>query len=93
MFSATQTSKSEFLDKARLAREERKGQKERERAATQIQALVRRFICRCRLQREIRKEVDEFLTAAETGTTKRNALSIFKITRKLLFIFNKDDKL
>lgn len=40
-----------------------------------------------------RKEVDEFFTAAETGSTKRSALSIFKITRKLLFVFGKDDKL
>ncbi|CAB1319440.1 unnamed protein product, partial [Coregonus sp. 'balchen'] len=56
MFSATQSSKSEFLDKARQAREERKGYKERERAATLIQALVRRFLCRCRLQKQIRFE-------------------------------------
>ncbi len=54
MFTATQTSKSYFLDKARIAREERKGSKEKEKAATQIQALVRRFLCRCRLQRDIR---------------------------------------
>lgn len=54
MFSVPQSSKSEFLDKARQAREERKGQKEKERAAIIIQALVRRFICRCKLQKEIR---------------------------------------
>ncbi|KAK6312858.1 hypothetical protein J4Q44_G00162050 [Coregonus suidteri] len=91
MFSATQSSKSEFLDKARQAREERKGYKERERAATLIQALVRRFLCRCRLQKQIRKEVDDFFQ--DVGTTKRNALSIFKIARKLLFIYCQDDKL
>uniref|UniRef100_A0A6Q2ZPM2 HECT-type E3 ubiquitin transferase n=1 Tax=Esox lucius TaxID=8010 RepID=A0A6Q2ZPM2_ESOLU len=91
MFSATQSSKSEFLDKARQAREERKGYKERERAATLIQALVRRFLCRCRLQKQIRKEVDDFFQ--DVGTTKRNALSIFKIARKLLFIFCQDDKM
>lgn len=159
MFSAAQSSKSEFLDKARQAREERKGQKERERAAIQIQALVRRFLCRCRLQKQIRwwpvfsklfvlkwnglsrmralisfcffswtaqainetvvsrvnyylsvvcyqefslnlsslcltrKEVDDYFQASETGTSKRNALSIFKLARKLLFIYCKDDKL
>lgn len=54
MFSATQSSKAEFLDKARQAREERREQKEREQAAVRIQALVRRFLCRCRLQRKIR---------------------------------------
>lgn len=54
MFSAAQSSKSEFLDKARQAREERKGYKARDRAATLIQALVRRFLCRCRLQKQIR---------------------------------------
>lgn len=93
MFTATQTSKSQFLDKARVAREERKGYKEKERAATQIQALVRRFLCRCRLQREIRKEVDDYIAVSDAGSTKRNALSIFKIARKLLFILSKDDKL
>ncbi|XP_067295424.1 ubiquitin-protein ligase E3B [Pseudorasbora parva] len=92
MFTATQTSKSQFLDKARIAREERKGYKEKERAATQIQALVRRFICRCRLQREIRKEVDDYIAVSDAGSTKRNALSIFKIARKLLFILSKEDK-
>ncbi|XP_076126988.1 ubiquitin-protein ligase E3B [Alosa pseudoharengus] len=93
MFTATQTSKTQFLDKARQLREERKGYKEKERAATLMQALVRRFLCRCALQKEIRKEVDEFFAASEAGTTKRNALSIFKIARKLLFICGKDDKL
>lgn len=93
MFTATQTSKTQFLDKAREAREERKGHKEKERAATQIQALVRRFLCRCRLQKEIRKEVDDFIAVSDAGPTKRNALTIFKIARKLLFILSKDDKL
>lgn len=61
MFSVPQSSKSEFLDKARQAREERKGQKEKERAAIIIQALVRRFICRCKLQKEIRWSPVSFL--------------------------------
>uniref|UniRef100_A0A3P8U1Q6 Ubiquitin-protein ligase E3B n=1 Tax=Amphiprion percula TaxID=161767 RepID=A0A3P8U1Q6_AMPPE len=93
MFSVPQSSKSEFLDKARQAREERKGQKEKERAAILIQALVRRFLCRCRLQKQIRKEVDDYFQASETGTSKRNALSIFKIARKLLFIYRPEDKM
>ncbi|XP_039218531.1 ubiquitin-protein ligase E3B isoform X2 [Crotalus tigris] len=85
MFSATQSSKAEFLDKARQAREERREQKEREQAAVQIQALVRRFLCRCRLQRKIRSEVDNFFHTS--GPAKKTALSLFKISRKLLFIF------
>ncbi|TMS03889.1 Ubiquitin-protein ligase E3B [Larimichthys crocea] len=40
MFSVPQSSKSEFLDKARQAREERKGHKDKEKAATNIQALM-----------------------------------------------------
>ncbi|XP_063769305.1 ubiquitin-protein ligase E3B [Pseudophryne corroboree] len=87
MFGATQISKAQFLDKARQAREERKGLKERERAAIKIQGLIRRFLCRCRLQREIRQEVDEFLEGTENGSVKANALSIFRIARKLLIIF------
>ncbi|XP_053181199.1 ubiquitin-protein ligase E3B [Scomber japonicus] len=93
MFSVTQSSKSEFLDKARQAREERRGQKEKERAAINIQALVRRFLCRCRLQKQIRKEVDDYFQPSEPGTSKRNALSIFKIARKLLFIYCPEDKM
>ncbi|XP_078083401.1 ubiquitin-protein ligase E3B [Mustelus asterias] len=93
MFSMAQTSKTQFLDKARAAREERKGQKERERATIQIQALVRRYLCRCRLLREIRMEVDEFFDVSEANPSKRSALAIFKITRKLLFVYHmKEDK-
>ncbi|KAM4049389.1 ubiquitin-protein ligase E3B [Anomaloglossus baeobatrachus] len=87
MFGATQISKAQFLDKARQAREERKGLKEREKAAIKIQALVRRFLCRCRLQQQIRQEVDQFLEGTENGSIKINALCVFKIARKLLFIF------
>lgn len=39
-----------------------------------------------------RKEVDDYFIASETGTSKRNALSIFKIARKLLFIYGQEDK-
>uniref|UniRef100_A0A670ZYI8 Ubiquitin-protein ligase E3B n=1 Tax=Pseudonaja textilis TaxID=8673 RepID=A0A670ZYI8_PSETE len=85
MFGAAQSSKAEFLDKARQAREERREQKEREQAAVRIQALVRRFLCRCRLQRKIRSEVDDFFHTS--GPAKKTALSLFKISRKLLFIF------
>lgn len=92
MFSVPQSSKTDFLDKARQAREERKGQKEKEKAATSIQAIVRGFLCRCRLQKEIRKEVDVYFESSETATSKRNALSIFKIARKLLFIYRQEDK-
>ncbi|RMC05833.1 hypothetical protein DUI87_17376 [Hirundo rustica rustica] len=93
MFSASQSSRAQFLDKARQAREERRELKERERAAVQLQALVRRFLCRCRLQREIRKEVEDFFGTNESGSSKRSALSVFRIARKLLFVFNpKEDK-
>nr|XP_033811565.1 ubiquitin-protein ligase E3B isoform X3 [Geotrypetes seraphini] len=88
MFSATQVSKAQFLDKARQAREERKELKERERAAIQIQALIRRFLSRCQLQIAIRREVDDFVDLGESGSSKRTALSVFKISRRLLFIFN-----
>lgn len=54
MFTVSQTSRAWFIDRARQAREERLVQKERERAAVEIQAHVRSFLCRSRLQREIR---------------------------------------
>ena len=40
-----------------------------------------------------RKEVDDYFQTSESGTTKRNALSIFKIARKLLFVYAPEDKL
>lgn len=70
MFSVPQSSKSEFLDKARQAREERKGLKEKERAAINIQALVRRFLCRCRLQKQIRwSPIPFFFSLAQSPIT------------------------
>lgn len=93
MFGATQVSKAQFLDKARQAREERNRHKERERAAIKIQALIRRFLCRCRLQHEIRREVDDFLEGTENGSIKINALAVFRIARKLLIVFRiQEDK-
>ncbi|KAG8429186.1 hypothetical protein GDO86_018102, partial [Hymenochirus boettgeri] len=87
MFGATQVSKAQFLDKARQAREERKGIKDKERAVIKIQALTRRFLCRCRLQKEIRQEVDEFLETTQKSSVKPYALSIFRIARKMLVVF------
>ncbi|KAI1233067.1 hypothetical protein IHE44_0006260, partial [Lamprotornis superbus] len=46
MFSASQSSRAQFLDKARQAREERRELKERERAAVQLQALRFEKLCR-----------------------------------------------
>ncbi|XP_021042431.1 ubiquitin-protein ligase E3B [Mus pahari] len=86
MFTVSQTSRAWFIDRARQAREERLVQKERERSAVTIQAIVRSFLCRRRLHRDIRKEIDEFFSADESGSSKRSALCIFKIARKLLFI-------
>lgn len=67
MFTVSQTSRAWFIDRARQAREERLVQKERERAVVAIQAHVRSFLCRRRLQRDIRKEIDEFLKQMTLG--------------------------
>uniref|UniRef100_A0A8C0NX54 HECT-type E3 ubiquitin transferase n=1 Tax=Canis lupus familiaris TaxID=9615 RepID=A0A8C0NX54_CANLF len=75
MFTVSQTSRAWFIDRARQAREERLVQKERD------------FLCRSRLQREIRREIDEFFKADDAEASKRSALCIFKIARKLLFLF------
>lgn len=94
MFTVSQTSRAWFIDRARQAREERLVQKERERAAVAIQAHVRSFLCRNRVRREIRKEIDEYFEADDSGSSKRTALGTFKIARKLLFVFKfkKDDE-
>lgn len=40
-----------------------------------------------------RREVEDFFGATESGASKRSALSVFRIARKLLFVFNhKEDK-
>uniref|UniRef100_A0A8C2SJN7 HECT-type E3 ubiquitin transferase n=1 Tax=Capra hircus TaxID=9925 RepID=A0A8C2SJN7_CAPHI len=82
MFTISQTSRAWFIDRARQAREERLVQKERERAAVEIQAHVRSFLSRRRL-----REIDEFFKAEDSGSSRRSALCIFKIARKLLFLF------
>ncbi|KAJ0067507.1 hypothetical protein NL108_007981, partial [Boleophthalmus pectinirostris] len=38
------------------------------------------------------KEIDDYFENSEATTSKRNALSIFKITRKLLFVYRQEDK-
>ncbi|KAK7811801.1 hypothetical protein U0070_016873 [Myodes glareolus] len=57
MFTVSQTSRAWFIDKARQAREERLEQKERERSAVIIQAVVRGFLCRRRLHRDLRDPI------------------------------------
>ena len=62
MFSKVDVSKKDtFLDKAKVAREQRATGKWKEKSVVKIQALVRRFLARRRIQKQIRGEVDEFL--------------------------------
>uniref|UniRef100_UPI00358E8020 ubiquitin-protein ligase E3B isoform X1 n=1 Tax=Myxine glutinosa TaxID=7769 RepID=UPI00358E8020 len=82
-----QGSCAELLDKARVAREERRGQRDRERAAVHVQALVRGFLCRCHVTTTVRKEVDDLFSAIDGSPCRRSALVLFKVGRKLLFIF------
>ncbi|ELK31454.1 Ubiquitin-protein ligase E3B [Myotis davidii] len=72
MFTVSQTSRAWFIDRARQAREERLVQKERERAAVGIQARVRSFLCRRRLQREIR------VTPSASGPPHKSFLIDYK---------------
>lgn len=51
MFTVSQTSRAWFIDRARQAREERLVQKERERSAVTIQALVRSSLPEATAQR------------------------------------------
>lgn len=50
-------------------------------------------MCYCIFVCFSRKEVDDYFQTSETGSSKRNALSIFKIARKLLFVYDQGDKL
>ncbi|OBS71395.1 hypothetical protein A6R68_00092 [Neotoma lepida] len=81
MFTVSQTSRACFIDRARQAREERLEQKERERSAVIIQAVVRSFLCRRRLHRDVSrvKSMTEELLA-----DGREAERLEKLCRSIL---------
>ena len=92
MFSASQSSKAQFLDKARQAREERRELKERE-PCSDLERWAWFVSADAHLPVFRRREVEDFFGATESGASKRSALSVFRIARKLLFVFNhKEDK-
>lgn len=92
MFGSSGKNKNaEFVGKVQAARQQRAEEKEREKAAIQIQAWVRRFICVGRLRAEIRDEFDRFME--QSTTNKPPAINVFHIARKFLFAFQlKDDE-
>ena len=49
--------------------------------------LIKNVFCVFFILPSLRREIDEFFKADDSGSSKRSALCIFKIARKLLFLF------
>ncbi|XP_028967961.1 ubiquitin-protein ligase E3B [Galendromus occidentalis] len=77
------SDKTQFLEQARAARDERERGRRKEDAITTISAAIRGFLARRRLRRIVYAEVDAFLAGAEPAT----AVDLFNNTRKLLFFY------
>jgi len=57
MLSTSKDSKEAFLESTKAAREARKAGRDREKAAIRIQAVVRGWLARVKISREVRKNV------------------------------------
>lgn len=92
MFSRLDNGKKmEFIGMAKAAREERACDKRREQAAVTIQALIRRYLVRCSLNKKIREEVDGLLCIpaeadAEYKPSFRPAAEVFHIVQKFFMV-------
>ncbi|KAI0213900.1 Ubiquitin-protein ligase E3B [Lamellibrachia satsuma] len=91
MFGKAEAKKEEFLNQAKVAREQRAQVKTTEHGIIKIQALIRRYLVRCRLHTEIWAEVDAMLQIpvdqeTEYKPTLKPATEVFKIIQKFLFL-------
>lgn len=89
----TNRNKDEFLEQAKVARQERAQEKKRDAAATCIQALVRGFLMRQKLKRLIKAEVCSHLSDFDETSDKPKfipAVDMFKLIRKFKLIFKED---
>ncbi|RWS12158.1 ubiquitin-protein ligase E3B-like protein [Dinothrombium tinctorium] len=80
---------NEFLQQTKAARMERIRDRKWNLAAVKIQACVRAFITRRRIRREILQEFASVLKEENDGNPCFvDAIEVFKVTNKFLFIFN-----
>ncbi|XP_046442108.1 ubiquitin-protein ligase E3B-like [Daphnia pulex] len=84
MFSGVAPSKDAFLNQARTAREIRQNAKSQNESAIKIQRMVRGWLCRIKLWREVRLQFD----AAFSDTSKLLSIDAFKISRKVIKTFD-----
>ncbi|XP_055959426.1 ubiquitin-protein ligase E3B [Patella vulgata] len=94
MFGRVDPKKSQFLDSAKAARENRAQERERELAVIKIQAYTRSFLCRTKIKNSVRSELDKSLKLPfeneqeEYKPSLSPALELFKVIRKFMFIFD-----
>ncbi|KAK2176480.1 hypothetical protein NP493_662g01045 [Ridgeia piscesae] len=91
MFGQAGAKKEEFLNQAKVAREQRAQVKSKEQGIVKIQALIRRYLVRCRLHRQICAEVDAMLQIPkdqemEYKPTLRPATEVFPVINQFLFL-------
>ncbi|KAK2156726.1 hypothetical protein LSH36_206g00029 [Paralvinella palmiformis] len=88
--------KNQFLDKAKSAREERAQEKYKESSLIKIQALVRRFLVRCSINKQIRKELDLLIQLPKAAEdeykpTFKSATEVFQIIRRFMFVMKENE--
>lgn len=91
MFGQAEVKKEAFLNQAKAAREQRAQVKSKEHGVIKIQALIRRYLVRCRLHTQIWAEVDAMLQIpddqeVEYKPTLKPATEVFPIINKFLFL-------
>ena len=89
MFKAGESSRDSFLQQTKAAREERAHEKDREAAATLIQAYCRRWLT----HKRILEDFDiNFLNdgRTETNLQLKTALYMYKIIFKFLLVYKKE---
>ncbi|ESO98574.1 hypothetical protein LOTGIDRAFT_201597 [Lottia gigantea] len=102
MFGSVDRHKNSFLENTKTAREERAQERIRELSAVKIQCYTRSFLCRRKLQKNARDDLDRLIQLPDQNGEGEGvdykpklapALEFFKTVRRFLFFYNQaDDK-
>jgi hypothetical protein len=79
--STNKDSKEAFLESTKAAREARKANRDRERAAIVLQSAIRGWLTRIRIEKDVRKTVDR---AIEGGSDRPTAVEMYRMARNFL---------
>ena len=81
MMSSNKDSKEAFLESTKAAREARKANRDRERAALVLQSAIRGWLTRIRIEKDVRQNVDK---AIEGDSDKPTAVEMYRMTRNFM---------